>query len=84
MGRYRSQEVRRSGLLLRNFSIKKLPPHKWLSHLTHSLADFFCEFFFKTFKNTFENYSTLLYSTLLYSTLLYSTLLYSTLLYCDL
>ena len=64
MGRYRSQEVRRSGLLLRNFSIKKLPPHKWPSQLTHSLADFFVKKIWKTFKKTFENYSTLFYSTL--------------------
>ena len=54
--------VRRSGLLLRNFWLKKLPRHKWPSQLTHSLAEFFCE------KDPETLSKILLKITLLYST----------------
>ena len=67
-------EERRSGLLLRNFSIKKLPPHKWPSQLTHSLAESFCDKKkFKILWKVLERHSTKRHSTKRHPTKRHST-----------
>ena len=68
-------KVRRSGLLLYNFWLKKLPHHKWPSQLTHSLAELFCEKISKNFsKILLKILSKMLSKILLKTTLLYSKL----------